>query len=124
MDIPHDPSVLDFASALARVDGDLELLTMLAGMAPEQFAERVLALEAAWTARDGTALSREAHALKGTAGAFGAVAVMETCARIEQAARSGDWVELADARERLGPTTAAALAQLAQLAASPDGFRP
>lgn len=78
----------------------------------DQLGDEVAELHAAQAARDWPLLHRRAHALKGSSGNMGALALSESAARLERAARDGD----ADGIERelaaigrLAPETVEAL---------------
>lgn len=78
----------------------------------DQLDSELAELDAAWTASDWPRLHRRAHALKGSSGNLGAVALAETASRLEKAAQAGDaalvQTELAALRQ-LAPATVQAL---------------
>ena len=81
----------DAPSALERVDGDRELLAEILGLFREQAEPTRDVIGSALAARDGAALERAAHSLKGSAANVSALEVQETALRLEHAAHDGDW---------------------------------
>jgi HPt (histidine-containing phosphotransfer) domain-containing protein len=109
---PVEP-VWDFSAALARVDGDAELLGELARLFLGDCARLVSAIEAAVACRDGQALERAAHALRSAIGNFGAQAAFEAALKLETMGREGHVAEAEEAYaalerqvERLKPALA------------------
>jgi len=88
-----DPGVpvFDAAAALERVDDDRELLVEILGLFREQAATGRGDIEGALARRDGPALERAVHSLKGAASNISAEQVREAGLRLEHAARDGDW---------------------------------
>jgi two-component system, sensor histidine kinase and response regulator len=91
----------DHASALERVEGDLELLTDLIGIFLEDLPRQVDALRKAVEDQDPNRIEQEAHRLKGAAASLGATAVSAGAARLEQsgrerncAAAQSEWIQL------------------------------
>src|SRR5206468_451243 len=96
--------VLDEARLLERVGGDAELLRELATMFLEDCPRMMGEIESAVGLRDGDAVSRAAHALKGSIGNFVTWGPFEAAQRLEVLGREGDvsglgeaWVALRDA---------------------------
>ena len=88
----EDPaeSVMDRALALARVDGDEELLADLAKLFCEESPKMMAAVREAVEARDPDRLQRAAHSLKGAVATLAAQRVFEAALRVERLGRSGD----------------------------------
>jgi len=91
----------DHASALERVEGDLELLTDLIGIFLEDLPRQVGALHKAVEDQNPNRIEQEAHRLKGAAASLGATAVSACAERLEQSGREGncaaaqpEWVQL------------------------------
>ncbi len=81
----------DAEAAMERVDGDRELLVEILGLFREQAEPTRDMIGSALAARDGAALERAAHSLKGSAANVSALEVQETALLLEHAARDGDW---------------------------------
>jgi len=93
-----DPGIFDPASALARVEGDRELLLKMVRSFFAQ-SDRVLSeIRAAVEHGDGKALERAAHKLKGSIGSFGDRRASDTALRLELMGARG---ELAGAAQAL-----------------------
>ena len=75
---------------LALMEGDRDLLLELIDVFFEDAPQRVEAVRRALAARDAEALYRAAHALKGSAGNFGAPNVVGRANRVEALAREND----------------------------------
>ena len=75
---------------LALMDGDRELLLELIGVFLEDAPQRIQAVRGALADRDADAVYRAAHALKGSAGNFGAPEVVSRANRLEALAREND----------------------------------
>lgn len=75
--------------ALLRVGGDEELLKEIADIFLEDYPKVFAEIEAALACGDARRLEQSAHTLKGSAGNFGAKAVVETASRLEQMGRTG-----------------------------------
>jgi two-component system sensor histidine kinase/response regulator len=93
---PVEP-VWDFSAALARVDGDAEVLGELARLFLGDCARLVSAIEAAVAGRDSEALERAAHALRSAIGNFGAQAAFEAALKLEIMGREGHVAEAEEA---------------------------
>lgn len=83
--------VLDKTEILDRLGGDEEIFTMMAELFLGDIDGHVMALDAALSAGDGVALSREAHTIKGLLATFSDDLGAETAFNIEQQARTGDF---------------------------------
>ena len=89
--------LFDLAGALARLDGDRELLGELAGMFLGSAPETVAAMKQALADGEAEALHTQAHGLKGSVGNFSARLAQDAARRVEEAARSGDLAEAGEA---------------------------
>ncbi|MEW6298511.1 MAG: Hpt domain-containing protein [Thermodesulfobacteriota bacterium] len=87
----HNVTVLNLEEALARVDGDHQLLGELAALFLDEYPHMLAAIRAALARRDAKALQHAAHTLKGSVGNFGATAVFEAAFALEQMGRHGDF---------------------------------
>jgi len=94
---PRPEEALDRATALARVDGDANLLGELAGLFLADCARLLSAVEEAVARADARALEHAAHALKSSVGNFAAHAAFEAAARLEMSGRQGDLTEAQEA---------------------------
>ncbi|HLW79263.1 MAG TPA: ATP-binding protein, partial [Terriglobia bacterium] len=86
----RDDAVLDRAAALARVEGDGVLLGELAALFIEDCPRILAAIRDAIARQDADALSRAAHALKGSAANFSASRAVDDALRLETMGRRGD----------------------------------
>jgi signal transduction histidine kinase/CheY-like chemotaxis protein len=98
---PDAEPAIDLEAALARVEGDRELLRKMAEIFAGQSRPLLDSIKAAVAAQDGPALERAAHKLKGSVGNFGAAAVVETAQQLENQGRNADWSHTAEACARL-----------------------
>ncbi|MEY2408311.1 MAG: hypothetical protein QOF48_981, partial [Verrucomicrobiota bacterium] len=91
---PAHPAPLDFdpAIVLQRMDGDRDLLKEVTTLFIEDTPRQVADLRATIERRDGPALERAAHALKGAVGNFGARAAYEAALDLEAFGRASDFV--------------------------------
>jgi signal transduction histidine kinase/DNA-binding response OmpR family regulator/HPt (histidine-containing phosphotransfer) domain-containing protein len=87
-EVPDD-EVLDKAGLLDRVDGDLDVLHELVQLFLEDSPRLVAEIQTALAAQDAERLKRAAHALKGSAGNFGAKATVAAALRLEKLASNG-----------------------------------
>ena len=101
------PDAFDMAAALERVDGDLELMKELAGLFLGECPRRMAEIRQAIDVRDGPALQRAAHYLKGSVGNFGARrafdggrATRNGRARLEWGRAEQEWAALEEAIAR------------------------
>ena len=85
--------VFNYDEALARADGDGELLTELMGMYLEQSKEDLLEIEAAIDRKDAKRLEFVAHSLKGASATLAAELVREQAYRMEKLGASGNLAE-------------------------------
>ena len=82
--------VMDIEAAMARVDGDEDLLREIACLFVGSCPELVGQIRDAIDRADGKALENAAHTLKGSVGNFGAKPAYEAALRLEMLGRSGD----------------------------------
>jgi HPt (histidine-containing phosphotransfer) domain-containing protein len=111
------------ATALERVDGDLELMKELVGLFLDECPQRMAEIREALGHKDAMTLQRAAHTLKGSVGNFAAGEAVEAAQRLEAIGRAQDWrraeeawTALNEAIDRLKP----ALAEACQAAAPPS----
>ncbi len=88
--------VLDLRAALARLEGDEELLAEIAGLFLEDCPGLVGAMQDALARADSKGLERAAHTLKGSLGNFAAAPVVAAVARLEALARQGDLAQASE----------------------------
>lgn len=108
-DSSAQPQPFDLTEALARVDGDHELLTEMAELFLEESPRFVKDIRTAVERGDTQTLTYAAHTLKGSVGNFAATEAAEAARQLEQMGRKGD---LAGADRELARLEAA-LARLA-----------
>ena len=111
------PAAFDMATALERVDGDLELMTELAGLFLGECPQRMEDIRRAIGERDGPGLERAAHYFKGSVGNFGARRASEAAERLERAGRDRIGVE----SSRTGPHSRRRSASSSRLSPSWSG---
>lgn len=83
-----DPSVLDSYRVLQE-EGEPDLVTEFIDTFLDDLPTRLRGIEEAFQAGDAARLRSAAHALKGSAGTVGAVALAKHCGEIEAAGRAG-----------------------------------
>jgi CheY-like chemotaxis protein len=118
-----EPVVFDRQTALARVEGDLELLRRLVHLFTRQSARLLDEIKAAVARGDGPALERAAHKLKGSLGNLGAVKAAAAAGRLEVLGRRGELATAGAAGAELERDVArlrSALAELLQEKADED----
>ena len=81
---------LDLKAALARVDGDRELLEELWRLFAEECPRNLSALRAAYDACDATSVANLAHTIKGAAASVGACRLSRAVSELERAAVARD----------------------------------
>jgi HPt (histidine-containing phosphotransfer) domain-containing protein len=79
------------ASALERVDGDLELMRELVGLFRDDCPRRMDEIRRAIDGRDGPRLESASHYLKGSAGNLGSRPAFDAAGRLERDGREGNW---------------------------------
>ncbi len=94
---PRPEQILDRLTALARVDGDANLLGELAGLFLADSARLLSAVEEAVARGDARALEHAAHALKSSVGNFAVHAAFQAAARLEMLGRQGDLTQAQEA---------------------------
>jgi CheY-like chemotaxis protein/HPt (histidine-containing phosphotransfer) domain-containing protein len=92
---PH--VIFDETAALARVEGDREILRDIAALFVADWPQSRAALRQAVLSEDAAALTRIAHTLKGAAATLGAVAVSAAAQRLEEVGHSGNLAPAASA---------------------------
>ena len=80
--------VLDRATALARVGGDLDLLKEIAGLFLDEYPRALDEIHRALAAGDAKMIERSAHGLKGSVANFGARAAVDAAFQLEQFGRA------------------------------------
>jgi two-component system sensor histidine kinase/response regulator len=83
--------VCDLETATERVGGDRELLAELAGMFLDDHRQLLANIQSALERRDGDALERAAHKLKGSVGSFEARPAYDAAYRMEVAGREANF---------------------------------
>jgi two-component system, sensor histidine kinase and response regulator len=109
--------VFDIDGALARVKGDRQLLARMIAAFHGQSSKLAAAIAESVAGRDGRALERAAHKLKGSVGSLGARRAFAQAARLETLGRDGDWAEAPAALARLEEELARLRQALADYAA-------
>ena len=94
-------SVCDLDSALHAVDDDRALLSRMIHLFIMQSPNLLQEIRAAVECRDGVALWRAAHTLRGSVCNFGAHRANDGAARLEQIGRDRNWSAAAEAHEDL-----------------------
>jgi CheY-like chemotaxis protein/HPt (histidine-containing phosphotransfer) domain-containing protein len=95
------PRVVNWDEALVRVDGNEELLAALGRMLLEEGPRLLIAIRSAAEQHDAPGLRRAAHTLKGSAGIFGAEAVVEAALQLEQMGTQGKSTDVRPALDKL-----------------------
>ena len=85
-----DDDLVNRAAALARLEGDNELLDEVAEIILDNWTKLLRQIRDAITGGDSEALERAAHNLNGSLGYFAANTVTEAASRLESMARGGD----------------------------------
>jgi len=80
----------NFEEALARMEGDRQLLGEIATLFLQSCPKLLTQLQDALSHQDAKALEQAAHALKGSAGNFSATAVFDAARSLEKMGRQGD----------------------------------
>ncbi|HLI30970.1 MAG TPA: response regulator, partial [Terriglobia bacterium] len=111
-------SVINYEQALAKVEGDKDLLGELASLFLEDIPSQLRAIRAAAEQGDVNALAQLAHTVKGAVANFAAEAAVDAALKLETAARSGNLplakpacAEIERAIESLKPELAALAAR-------------
>lgn len=93
--------VLNVDELMDRLEGDRLLLSLLARLFCTSAPQKLADLRKAVEARDEREISRAAHYLRGSAGDLSGWAVYDTAGAVEERARRGCLVEVAEALPRL-----------------------
>ena len=107
--------VLDRATALARVGGDLELLKEIAALFLDEYPRALDDMHKALAAGDAHTLERAAHGLKGSVANFGAPAAVDAAFQLEQAGKAGKLDQVPAALAALERTLACLHAELSSI---------
>jgi CheY-like chemotaxis protein len=94
-------TVFDQAEALARLDGDAELLRELMALFLSDCPRLLAEIRQAVLRRDGEMLQRAAHTLKGAVSSFSAEATCAAALKLETMGRAGDFGQVEAACEAL-----------------------
>jgi PAS domain S-box-containing protein len=97
---PHEECI-DWQAALARLDGDGELLGELAQLFLNDLPKQLTAVREAIEQQQRQALERAAHTLKGSVGNFAARAAFQAVRNLEMLARQGNLTEAPEAFKAL-----------------------
>ena len=122
--------ILDWQTAVSRMDGREDLLGDVAAMFHVECAALLAEVRAALTAGDAKRLRRAAHTLKGAAGVFCAQPAAEAARTVEKLAGEGDLAAAGTAWPAAEQALAGLLAALAvrrpnqPLAGPPEAGRP
>ncbi len=84
-------TVFDASWALARVEGDRELLEKMIDLFGNQAQDLLSEIRRASVRAEGMVMERFAHKLKGSMGCFGAAPAVEAAMRLEMMGRGGDF---------------------------------
>jgi CheY-like chemotaxis protein len=87
------PAAFDLAAALARVEGDIELLSELGELFLSECPQRLAEIRQAILEQDAIRLEQRAHAFKGSVGNFAAREAFEAAGRLERDGRERDWAQ-------------------------------
>jgi CheY-like chemotaxis protein/HPt (histidine-containing phosphotransfer) domain-containing protein len=86
-----NPEVFDYESAMAMIDGDVELFQELVTLFMSESTQLLDQIRAAIAQHDPKALERAAHSLKGSVGAFRAESAARAAQRLEDLGKSGSF---------------------------------
>lgn len=111
-------SELDRNRALARVGGDVALLSELAGLFLEEYPRLFRSMSDGVQHQNPSSVIASAHQLKGLLGQFGAEGARAMALNIEMAARSGDLATLPGLMEELESALTRIDPELREMAAS------
>ena len=98
---PQSERAFDRDAALARLNGDVQLLEEMVELFLEYTPPLLDEIRLAVGLRDSRALERAAHKLRGSIGNFGAVGAFAAAEKLEAIGRSGDFLDVEEAQERL-----------------------
>jgi two-component system sensor histidine kinase/response regulator len=88
-----EQEAIDIASAMARMDGDVDLLKDLLALFLEGLPEMLVHLREAVRAEDANAIEYAAHSLKGSVGNFSAQPAFDAALKLEAIGRGGNLSE-------------------------------
>lgn len=91
MAVGNHSAVIDLPLALSRVGGDVALLRDIAQIFFEEYPNALADIRRALASRDGPALERAAHFLKGAVANFGAQRATEAAFTLEKMGREERW---------------------------------
>jgi HPt (histidine-containing phosphotransfer) domain-containing protein len=107
--------VLDRATALARVGGDLDLLKEIAALFLDEYPRALDEIHRALATGDARTLERSAHGLKGSVANFGARAAVDAAFQLEQLGRAHKLDQVRPALAALEHTLANLHAELSSI---------
>jgi HPt (histidine-containing phosphotransfer) domain-containing protein len=107
--------VLDRATALARVGGDVDLLKEIAALFLDEYPRALDDMHNALAAGDAHTLERSAHGLKGSVANFGARTAVDAAFQLEQLGRAHKLDQAPPALAVLERTLACLHAELASI---------
>jgi two-component system, sensor histidine kinase and response regulator len=107
--------VLDRATALARVGGDLDLLKEIGALFLDEYPRALDEIHHALAAGDAKTLERSAHGLKGSVANFGARAAVDAAFQLEQFGRAHKLEQAPPALAALERTLACLHAELSAI---------
>ena len=107
--------VLDRATALARVGGDLDLLKEIAALFLDEYPRELREIHTALASGDALTLERSAHGLKGSVANFGARAAVDAAFQLEQFGKAGKLDQVPPALAALERTLACLHAELVSI---------
>jgi CheY-like chemotaxis protein len=111
-----------YSTVLARVGGDVQLLTEISRLFIDDVPGHLEKIRAALDSRDAEALRRAAHAFKGAAANFEATAVVRAARRLEEIGTDNSFTDQESIWESLTAETAQLLATLQHFAARQPSF--
>jgi signal transduction histidine kinase/CheY-like chemotaxis protein/HPt (histidine-containing phosphotransfer) domain-containing protein len=105
-DLDERAGAISYEAVLARVGGDAQLLADVSRLFVDGVPEHLREIRAALDTRDAEALRRTAHAFKGAAANFDAVAVVAAARQLEEIGRIGEFKQHEAAWQALTEETA------------------
>jgi HPt (histidine-containing phosphotransfer) domain-containing protein len=114
---PPAQDAFNVQEALARVDGDRELLGEMAALFLEEYPRFLAQIQEAISKKDSSALSYAAHTLKGSVGNFAANAAFDAAFTLERIGRQGDLTQAPGAFAQLENTLTQLMPALTKLTA-------
>jgi HPt (histidine-containing phosphotransfer) domain-containing protein len=98
---PREPPLVDWSAALERAGGQQDVLRTLIELYFQECARLLPEVRRAVEWKDGPALRRAAHTLRGAADCFGAREAVRAAERLELMGRDGEWSAGAEATAAL-----------------------